>query len=74
MTTSVEDLAKTLEAIVDPNKLPQGGYSSALTGSWQGLRIGCLDPKDWPQDEKTVGKDDEFVEQQVIPRELLRTR
>ncbi|KAL9624665.1 MAG: hypothetical protein Q9160_001019 [Pyrenula sp. 1 TL-2023] len=65
MTTTVTDLANTLDAIVDPKLRPSEGYASALTSTWDGLRIGCLDPKDWPIDERTVGKDDDFVTQQV---------
>lgn len=65
MATTVADLAYTLDAIADPKIRPSGGYSSALSSTWDSLRIGCLDPKDWPMDERTVGKDDDFVTQQV---------
>ncbi|KAL9114672.1 MAG: hypothetical protein Q9227_001350 [Pyrenula ochraceoflavens] len=68
MTTCVKDLADLLEILVDEghrDRIPEGGYANQLKGSWEGLKVGLLDPKDWPQNEQTVGKDDEFVEQQL---------
>ncbi|KAK7423031.1 hypothetical protein QQX98_001321 [Neonectria punicea] len=45
-----EDIASLMDIMADPSyhaKKPAGGYSSSLTGSLEGLRIGVLDPKDW---------------------------
>ncbi|KAG8161020.1 hypothetical protein KVR01_009284 [Diaporthe batatas] len=49
MTKSVLDQANLLDILVDPTKtsIPQGGYKTALTGSWADLKIGVLDPADW---------------------------
>ena len=68
MTLCVKDLADMLEVMVDEEyreKIPKGGYANRMTGSWDGLKVGLLDPRQWPQNESTVGKDDVFVEQQV---------
>ena len=49
MTKSVEDLANLLDVLVDVTKtrVPVGGYISAVTGKWEGLNIGALDPEVW---------------------------
>lgn len=49
MTKSVEDLANLMDVLVDPSKthIPAGGYISAVTATWEGLRIGTLDPEVW---------------------------
>ena len=46
MTKSVEDLANLMDILVNPvkTKIPTGGYISAVTAAWEGLRIGTLDP------------------------------
>lgn len=68
MATSVLDFANTLQAIVDPkllNKVPKGGYAAAVTGSWDGIRIGALNPEDWRIPTFACAKDADFEEQQV---------
>jgi amidase len=49
MTKGVEDLATLMDILVEPHltKVPSGGYRSAVTGSWKGLKIGTLDPEVW---------------------------
>lgn len=49
LTKSTRDLAILLDILVDPLKtaIPKGGYESAVTGSWDGLKIGTLDPETW---------------------------
>lgn len=44
---SVEDLANLLTLIVDPShpSVPENGYVTSLTKSFDGLRIGVLDPE-----------------------------
>ena len=47
MTKSTKDLALLMDVLVDASKtrLPGGCYVSRATGSWEGLRIGTLDPE-----------------------------
>lgn len=49
MTKSVEDLANLMDVLVDSSrtKVPAGGYISAVTATWAGLKIGTLDPEVW---------------------------
>ncbi|CAD6586563.1 MAG: hypothetical protein ASARMPRED_002760 [Alectoria sarmentosa] len=49
MAKSVEDLANLMDVLVDPLKtsVPPGGYLSAVTAVWEGLKIGALDPEIW---------------------------
>lgn len=49
MTKSVEDLANLMDILVDPSKtdVPAGGYISAVTAAWEGLKIGALNPDEW---------------------------
>ncbi|KUJ21855.1 amidase family protein [Mollisia scopiformis] len=49
MTKSVLDLANLLDILVDPSKttIPEGGYKSAVTGSWDGIRVGWVEPETW---------------------------
>ena len=49
MTKSVKDLAILMDVLVDHDEttVPNGGYISAVTGKWDGLRIGSLDPEVW---------------------------
>ncbi|SLM36569.1 Amidase signature domain [Lasallia pustulata] len=67
MTTSVLDFANTLQAIVDPKmvaKVPKGGYAAAVTGSWDGIRVGALNPEQWRIPSDMCAKDAEFEKQQ----------
>lgn len=49
MTKTTKDLALLMDVLVDPSKtrVPEGGYVSRVTGLWEGLRIGTLDPEKW---------------------------
>ncbi|KAH0557049.1 hypothetical protein GP486_005161 [Trichoglossum hirsutum] len=49
MTKGVKDLAYLLDVMVDKSKtrIPEAGYTTALTDSWEGLKIGVLDPEKW---------------------------
>ena len=50
MTKSALDLAILMDVIVDAQKTsgkPVGGYVTAANGSWDGLKIGTLDPDQW---------------------------
>lgn len=49
MTKTTKDLALLMDVLVDPSKtrVPEGGYVSRVTGLWEGLRIGTLDPENW---------------------------
>lgn len=68
MTTSVLDFANTLQAIVNPEllaKVPKGGYAAAVTGSWDGIRVGALNREEWQISTFMCAKDADFEEQQV---------
>ncbi|KAI3336488.1 putative glutamyl-tRNA amidotransferase subunit A [Xylariaceae sp. AK1471] len=43
------DIAILMDILVDPsqNAKPAGGYMKSVTGSFDGMRIGVLDPKHW---------------------------
>lgn len=74
MTKSVVDFANALDALIDPQMVkhvPSGGYASALTSSWSGIRIGCLSPDLWRASEDIVGKDDAFDTQWVSAKGQL---
>ncbi|KAJ5701174.1 Amidase [Penicillium malachiteum] len=49
MAKSVQDLADLLDVLVDSEKtnVPEGGYHSAVTGSWGDIRIGIVEPEKW---------------------------
>lgn len=67
MAKSVGDLADLLEALVDPfrTNVPQGGYGSAMTGSWDGVRIGTVDPEKWLFPQRIVKLEREAHDQMV---------
>ncbi|PTB50725.1 hypothetical protein M431DRAFT_511647 [Trichoderma harzianum CBS 226.95] len=65
MTKTTKDLAVLMDIITDPENVPSGGYASRVTGSWEGLRIGTLDPEKWtypPEIRKVL---DEGMERQL---------
>ena len=44
------DIAIMLDTLVNPNKypvIPEGGYTPFLTKSFDGIRIGVLNPSEW---------------------------
>lgn len=68
MTKNVIDLANTLDALIDPrlaNHVPPGGYASVMTTSWEGIRIGLLEPQKWKPSEEVIGVDEAFEKQWV---------
>lgn len=68
MATSVLDFANTLQAIVDPKlvaKVPKGGYAAAVTGSWDSIRVGALNPEEWQIPTFMCARDAHFEAQQV---------
>ena len=75
MTKSVLDLANLLDVIVDPSKttIPDGGYRSAVTGSWGDIKIGVVDPEKWLFPHKIVKYEKQAMDQMVGAR-YLRTR
>lgn len=67
MTKSVEDLADLMDVLIDPSKtsIPAGGYISAATASWEGLKIGTLDPEVWTCSEILRQMEPDAEEQMV---------
>lgn len=67
MTKSVEDLANLTDVLVDPSKtsVPAGGYISAVTAPWEGLKIGALDPEVWTCSEISRKPEPDAEEQMV---------
>lgn len=47
MAKSAKDIAVMLDAMVDPSttSIPADGYVSCVNSSWDGLRVGSLDPE-----------------------------
>ena len=68
MTKSVLDLADLLDVFVDPSKtnVPQGGYRSAVTGSWGDIKIGVLEPEKWLFPETIVKFERQATDQMVM--------
>ncbi|KAL6907245.1 amidase signature domain-containing protein [Trichoderma evansii] len=66
MTKTTKDLAMLMDIITDPGNVPPGGYASRVTGSWDGLKIGTVDPETWryPPDIRKIL--DEGMEKQLI--------
>jgi amidase len=66
MTKTTKDLAVLMDIITDPKKVPSGGYASRVTGSWDGLKIGTVDPEKWkyPSDVRKIL--DEGMEKQLV--------
>jgi amidase len=77
MTKSVQDLADLLDVLVDPSQttVPEGGYRSAVTGSWGDIRIGVLEPEKWMFPHKIVKYQREANDQMVsIATPQIRNR
>lgn len=49
MAKSARDIATLLDVMVDKDKtqIPEGGYASSLTGNWDNIRVGVIDPSEW---------------------------
>ena len=69
MTKSVEELANLMDVLVDPSKadIPAGGYISAATATWDGLKIGTLDPEVWVYSDVSRKPEPGAEEQMVGP-------
>lgn len=66
MTKTTKDLATLMDIITDPGNVPPGGYASRVTGSWEDLKIGTVDPELWkytPDIRKVL---DEDMENQLV--------
>ena len=69
MTKTVYDLAVLLDVIVDASKtkVPEGGYTAALTNSWSKLRVGVLDPiAEWVSSQEALTKPDVGATKQMV--------
>lgn len=69
---SPRDIALLMDVLVDPsqNAKPDGGYASKITGSFDGIRIGVLDPKEWHLPPIVAVPNSEVYKQQVSPWSL----
>ncbi|KAK0118568.1 hypothetical protein ONS96_011661 [Cadophora gregata f. sp. sojae] len=67
MTKTTKDLADILDIILDSDKarIPEGGFSTMLTKTWQGIKIGFLEPEKWMYSE-TVVKYEESATDQML--------
>lgn len=64
MARSAADLALILETVQQPTSPPRN-YSSALTGSFKGMRVGFLDEKIWRLPEFLADPVEEALSQMV---------
>jgi amidase len=62
----VEDLANLLDTLVQPAEAPDGGYASAMVKSWDGIRIGTLDPEQFYFEADVVKPDKNTTIQMVL--------
>ncbi|KAF5230431.1 hypothetical protein FAUST_9824 [Fusarium austroamericanum] len=67
MAKSVLDMANLLDVLVDPKLAtrPEGGYKTAVTGSWGNIRIGVVDAKKWLFPAKVVKYNKEATDQML---------
>jgi amidase len=68
MARSTRDVAVTIEVLLAPgarDRLPQSGYTSFLTQSFVGLKIGFVDPTEWRFPSDLWVPSDEAKEQHV---------
>ncbi|KAF2106745.1 amidase family protein [Lophiotrema nucula] len=65
MAKSVEDLANLLDVLVDPSttNVPPGGYCSAVTGTWDTIKVGYLKPESWLFSPEIVRYEKEATDQ-----------
>ncbi|KAM0246892.1 hypothetical protein ACHAQJ_010050 [Trichoderma viride] len=66
MTKTAKDLAVLMDIITDPKNVPSGGYASRATGSWEGLKIGTVDPEKWKYTSDIRKILDEGMERQLV--------
>ncbi|KAL7954704.1 amidase signature domain-containing protein [Trichoderma compactum] len=62
---NTKDLAVLMDIITDPDNVPSDGYASRVTGSWEGLKIGTLDPEKWTYPPEVRKVLDEGMEKQL---------
>lgn len=65
---SARDIALLMDAIIDRHRainILNGTYTSQLTGSFDGIRIGVLDPKAWHMPTVAVSPNKDVDDQQV---------
>jgi amidase len=65
---SARDIAILLDTLVDREKVfsrSHGSYTSYLTGTFEGMRIGVLEPKEWHMPSVAVHPIPEIDDQQV---------
>lgn len=66
MTKCTKDLAAIMDVITDPENVPLGGYAARVRGSWEGLKIGTLDPEKWNASPAARKVLDERMEKQLV--------
>lgn len=66
MTKNTKDLAMLMDIITDPGNVPPSGYASRATGSWDGLKIGTVDPETWKYTSDIRKVLDEDMEKQLV--------
>lgn len=57
-----------MDVMIDPAKaqnVPEGGYTSALSKSFDGIRIGVLEPSEWHMPPHVLVPNAEAEEQEV---------
>ncbi|KAL8937649.1 MAG: hypothetical protein Q9216_004321, partial [Gyalolechia sp. 2 TL-2023] len=56
MGKTVKDVAELLNVLVNHSKtdVPQGDYASAMTTSWDDIKVGTLDPEKWRMSDEFV--------------------
>ena len=69
MGKTVRDVANLLDVLVDHNKteVPQDGYASAMTTTWNDIKVGTLDPEKWRMSDAFVKPVPEATKQIVCP-------
>ena len=56
MGKTVKDIANLLDVLVDHDKteVPGDGYASAMTTTWDDIKVGTLDPEKWRMGDSFV--------------------
>jgi hypothetical protein len=54
------------DTLVQPAEAPDGGYASAMVKSWDGIRIGTLDPEQFYFEADVVKPDKNATIQMVL--------
>ncbi|KAF7720093.1 Uncharacterized protein PECH_001205 [Penicillium ucsense] len=78
MTKNARDVALLMDVLVNPEltQIPKGGYVSAVTGQWNGLRIGTVDPEVWGYEadarKPQPGAEEQMLEETRLAYEKLQ--